>query len=248
MMRIAAGDDGQAERARLDEQHHFRPEILAVDLERVQATQIVDTKLSELLLGTEHVRADPRDVEVCTDVEELAQGRLVAVRQDFGEGAVEPAKLGDVAQDDDVRALADVDLGARNQRDVAGPEHAALGGIRALEMLVNRPEVGRVEMLGEREAVESHPAGHTYHALHGPRVELEMLRHLRVRVGIDPLQTVRLLSEFIHSNPQCKTTTNSKRTGRAREHGLTLHNILLLGYYRTANSVLLGTDVGFPCG
>src|SRR5207244_2871783 len=108
-------------------------------------------------------------------------------------------------EDDDVRALADVDLGARNQRETVGPEDAALGRIRALEMLVDRPEIRRVEMLGEREAVEPDPPGHAHHPLHRHRVELEMLGHLRVRVGIDPLQTVRLLSEFIHNHPQPST-------------------------------------------
>src|SRR5262249_54604689 len=134
-------------------------------------------------------------------------------------------KLGDVAQDDDVRALADVDLGAGNQGEVAGPEHAALGGIRALEMLVNRPEVRRVEMFRERETVESHPAGHTYHALHRSRVELEMLRHLRVRVGIDPLQTVRLLSEI---RPQSSTTIHSAKRPPTRSEPAVLVSTALL--------------------
>jgi len=107
-----------------------------------------------------------------------------------------------------VRSLADVDLGARNQRETVSPEDAALDRIRALEMLVDRPEIRRVEMLGEREAVEPDPTGHAHHAFHRHRVELEMLGHLRVRVGIDPLQTVRLLSEFIHNRPQPSTVQN----------------------------------------
>src|SRR4030095_15349616 len=55
-------------------------------------------------------------------------------------------------------------------------------------------------------------------------------------------------STVVHSHPHGKTTTKPKRTGRTREHRLSVHNILLLGYYRTANTVLLGTDGGFRGG
>ena len=201
-MRVASRDDRQAERARLREQHDFRPKIFAVHLERVQSPQIVDAEFPELLLRTEHVRADSRDVEVFADIEELAQGRLVAVRQPLGKRTIEPAQLGDLTEDDDVRTLADVDLGSRNQREAPGPEDAALDRIRALELLVDGPEIRPVEMLGEGETVEPDPSGHAHHALYRPRVELEVLGHLRVRVGIDPLQTVRLLSE---NHPQLST-------------------------------------------
>src|SRR5215470_1258033 len=69
-----------------------------------------------------------------------------------------------------------------------------------------------------------------------------------VSIRFKPFASSRDLSPGIHRHPQCKTTTNPQRTGRPHEHALRLHNIVLPSYYRTANSVLLGTDGGLPCG
>ena len=68
-----------------------------------------------------------------------------------------------------------VDLGAGNQRETIGPVHTALDRIGALEMLVDRPETHGVEMLRQRETVESDPSRHAHQAFDGDRVEREML-------------------------------------------------------------------------
>src|SRR5437870_9135870 len=69
-----------------------------------------------------------------------------------------------------------------------------------------------------------------------------------VSIRFKPFASSRSSSTIVHSHPQCKTTTNPKRSGRACEHRPSVPNILLLAYYRTANSVLLGIDGGLPCG
>src|SRR5262249_62176452 len=120
MMRVAAGDDRQSERARLYDQHHLCAEVLSVDLERVEATQIGRGKFSQLFRAAKHVRTDAREIEVVRDVEKFAQRRLVAVRQLFGKRGVQPSQLGELREHDHVGLLTNVDLGARQQLDPVG--------------------------------------------------------------------------------------------------------------------------------
>jgi hypothetical protein len=71
------------------------------------------------------------------------------------------------------------------------PEHAAAARIGSLEVLVYRPEGPGVEVLGESDTVQSDTVRHPDHAGQRGRLELEVLRHQRVRVGVDPLHSVR---------------------------------------------------------
>jgi len=114
--------------------------------------------------AAEHVGADPRDL-VLGHVQKLAQLRIVAVGERLRKRAAEPAKLGDLAGHDDVRAFPDVDLRPWDEREAVRPEDASFVRIRAQQVLVDGLEVSGVEELGERDAVQPDSLRHPDHPL-----------------------------------------------------------------------------------
>src|SRR5262249_42364896 len=141
-----------------------------------------------LLLTSEHVSADARDLEVVGDIEELAKRRLVAAREPLRERLVEPSQLRDLTEHDDVGSLPDVDLGSGHERKAGGMEDSTLAQICSLEMLVDLPVLPRVKVLGQRNRMQARSVSASHHAGDDMWIEREVLRDVRVRVGVDPLQ------------------------------------------------------------
>jgi hypothetical protein len=85
--------------------------------------------------------------------------------------------------------------------------HAVAAGIGLAEVAVNVPEARDVEVLGQRDAVQTDPARHAENPRHRPAVEGEMLRHLRMAVCVDPLHGASPLSYPRHSQPSTSAKT-----------------------------------------
>src|SRR5262249_42646178 len=141
-------------------------------------------KFSELLLTSEHVSADACDLEIVSDVEELAQRRLVAAREPLRERLVEPSQLRDLTEHDDVGPLPDVDLCSRHEREAVGMKDSTLARICSLEMLVDLPVLPRVKVLGQRNRMQARSVSASHHAGDDMWIERKVLGDVRVRVGV----------------------------------------------------------------
>src|SRR5262249_61820747 len=104
----------------------LRAEVLAVHFQGVEALEVGRRELSQLLVGPEHVRADPDELPLFGSIEELPERWLVSLREGDGEVAVEVPQLGHLGHDDDVRLLPNVDLGAWDEGEAVRPEHSPL--------------------------------------------------------------------------------------------------------------------------
>src|SRR4030095_6146081 len=108
------------------------------------------------------------------------------------------------------------------------------------EVLVNFPVRRGVKVLRQRKPVQSDPPRHLDHPRHRRGIQREMLRDLRMRVSVDPLQagaSALELSTVVHGveDPVVQGAFQPRTSVMPN-----VHNIVLLGYYRTTNIVLLG--------
>jgi hypothetical protein len=113
-----------------------------------------------------------------------------------------------------------------------------------LDVAMDVPVAGRVEVLGQRHPVEPDALRHAHRSSHRARVEGKVLGDLRVRVRIDSLHGM-LPVHRVHHNPQARSPRGGRAIASLGPAPVSVHNIVLRPDDKAANLVLLGTAVTY---